>query len=55
MPMYHIMKAYVPILTLLIIVELTLFFDESRLQVCKLFFMKKVLDYNKKGCQKKTF
>jgi hypothetical protein len=33
MPMYHLTKTYVPTFTLLVIVELTLFFDESHLQV----------------------
>jgi hypothetical protein len=37
MPMYHLTKTYVPTFTLLVIVELTLFFDESHLQVSKLF------------------
>ncbi len=33
MPMYHLTKTFVPTFTLLVIVELTLFFDESHLQV----------------------
>ena len=32
MPMYHLTNTYIPTLSLIIIVELTLFFDESQLQ-----------------------
>ena len=32
MPMYHLANTYIPTLSLIIIVELTLFFDESQLQ-----------------------
>ena len=34
---YHLTNSYFPTLTLLLIVELTLFFEESHLQVCNFF------------------
>ena len=47
---------YIPTLTLLIIVELTLFFDKTHLQVCKLSFMIKGVRFPfKQILTKKTF